>query len=117
MDNRLKTLNLIPDTDGRRFASTTFGSDQTTTIRREFVLLRQLAAAVCGCEPEALTPDDVQRCIDKLAERRALSTDRQMKGTFRSIESLTSLMRLNEDTRHESTDAALWILAFGRGSH
>lgn len=51
----LKALSHLPDLDGRRFGLIEIGTKGVETIRNEYRTLLDIAAAVCGVTPEALT--------------------------------------------------------------
>ena len=55
-----KTLDSLPDVSGKRFGALSVGYENATAIRDEFSLLRAVAAACCGKDPEALTVADVE---------------------------------------------------------
>ena len=72
MPESLKTLNLVQDLGPRRFATLSIGATGVTTIREEFALLRRVAALACGVlAPEALTREDLETLLGRVATWRA----------------------------------------------
>lgn len=65
-----RTMTIMQDMGGRRFAQLSLGTQNVEEVRAEFSKLRTVAAAVCGVEnPEELTQEQVAAIdLEKLRE-------------------------------------------------
>ena len=57
---KLKTLDIVPALEGRRFSVTELGSMAATTVREEHALMRGAIAKLLGLPPDEVTTEHVQ---------------------------------------------------------
>ena len=108
----LESLSRLPANDGHRFGTVTVGFDKINVMRDEFLALRDLAAVVCGVEPELLSLHDLSAMSVHIASMSELTHQELLSGLCAAIE---AFVRSEPAERRASASYAVaWMVAFGQ---